>query len=135
MPRATWLQTNFNGGEWSPLMYGRVDIPKYKSALATCLNYVATLQGGLTRRPGTRFVSEVKDSSNPVRLVRFEFSTTQAYVLEFGQNYIRFYTNDGQLLSGGLPYEVATPYGAGELSDLSFAQSADVLYIANKLRP
>lgn len=135
MPRATWLQTNFNGGEWSPLMYGRADLADaYRKALATCLNYVPTMQGGLTRRPGTRFVAEVKDSSNPVRLVRFEFSTTQAYILEFGQNYIRFYANGGQLLSGGLPYEISTPYGAGELFDLSFAQSADVLYIANKLR-
>lgn len=132
MPRATWLQTNFNGGEWSPLMYGRVDIAKYKSALALCQNYVATLQGGLTRRPGSRFVAEVKNSANQVRLVRFEFSITQAYVLEFGPGYIRFYTNDGQLLSLGVPYEVATTYTAAELFELSFAQSADVLYIAHK---
>src|SRR6185436_2310569 len=135
MPRATWLQTNFNGGEWSPLMYGRVGIEQYKSALATCLNYVPTLQGGLTRRPGTRFVAEVKNSANAVRLVRFEFSITQAYILEFGPNYIRFYTNGGQLLSAGVQYEVATTYAADELSQLSFAQSADVLYIAHPAHP
>ena len=131
MPRATWIQNNFNGGEWSPLVYGRSDLAKYKNALATCVNYIPTVQGGLTRRPGTRFVSEVKDSTKKVRLQRFEFSTTQAYILEFGAGYIRFYTNEGQLLSGGSAYEVSTPYTEADLFQLNFAQSADVLYIAH----
>lgn len=131
MPRVTWTQNNFNAGEWSPLAYGRADIAKYKSALATCLNYVTTAQGGLTRRPGTKYVANVKTSTSAVRLVSFEFSVTQAYVLEFGPNYVRFYTNDGQLLNGGTPYEVATPYAAADLQNLQFAQSADTLYIAH----
>ena len=130
MPRATWIQQNFNAGEWSPTVYGRVGLDKYKNALATCLNYVPTVQGMLTRRPGTRYVANSK-GNNAVRFQRFEFSTTQAYVLEFGNNYIRFYTNDGQLLSGGVPYEVATTYTTGELFELNFTQSADVLYITH----
>lgn len=131
MPRATWTQNNFNAGEWSPLTYGRADLQKYKNALATCLNYIPTAQGGLTRRPGTKFIAAVKDSTAKVRLQPFEFSITQAYVLEFGNNYVRFYTNGGQLLSGGSPYEVSTPYATADLDDLSFVQSADVLYIAH----
>lgn len=131
MPRSTWTQNNFNGGEWSPLTYGRSDIAKYKNALATCLNYVPTAQGGLTRRPGTKYVAGVKNSANAVRLIPFEFSITQAYILEFGPSYVRFYTNDGQLLNAGTPYEVATPYGASDLQDLAFVQSADTLYIAH----
>lgn len=97
MPRATWTQNNFNGGEWSPLTYGRSDLDRYKNALATCLNYVPTTQGGLTRRPGTRFVAYTKQQQ-AVRLVSYEFSITQAYILEFGPGYIRFYTNEAQLL-------------------------------------
>jgi len=131
MPRATWTQNNFNAGEWSPLTYGRADLQKYKNALATCLNYIPTAQGGLTRRPGTKYIAEVKDSSAKVHLQPFEFSITQAYVLEFGNQYVRFYTNGGQLLSGGSPYEVATPYTTADLDNLSFVQSADVLYIAH----
>lgn len=130
MPRATWVQTNFNGGEWSPLASGRVDAPKYKGALATCLNYIPTSQGGLTRRPGTYYVANTKSNAT-VRLVPFEFSITQAYILEFGDFYVRFYTNDAQLLSGGSPYEVATPYAIADVWDLAFTQSADVLYIAH----
>ena len=135
MAKATWAQTNFNGGEWSPLAYGRVNLEKYRTALQTCENYVPTTQGMLTRRPGTRYVAAVKDSSAKCRLVRFEFSVTQAYVLEFGNNYIRFYTNGGQLLNLGVPYEVTSTYATADLFQLSFTQSADVLYITHPSYP
>lgn len=131
MARVSWLQTNFNGGEWSPLMYGRVDIAKYKNALAKLLNFIPTIQGSLTRRPGTPYVAEVKTSAKATRLYRFEFSITQAYILEFGDQYVRFYTNDGQLLNAGIPVEVSTPYLEADLFNLVFTQSADVLYITH----
>lgn len=116
MPRSTWTQTNFNGGEWTPLAHGRVDIPKYKNALDTCSNYIPTTQGGLTRRPGKRYVAEVKDSTKKARLQRFEFSISQAYNLEFGPGYVRFYTNDGQLQTSGVAaYNGATAYVPGDL--------------------
>ena len=135
MAQATWIQTNFNGGEWTPLAWGRADLPKYKNGLSVCQNFMPQQQGGLTRRPGTRAVSAVKDSSVSVRLQRFEFSMTQAYVLEFGHQYIRFYTGDGQLNNGGTIIEVATPYTAAEIWGLDFRQSADVLYIAHASHP
>lgn len=116
MPRATWVQSNFNGGEWSPLAYGRFDLAKFKNGLADCTNYLPMQQGGLARRPGTRFVAATKDTSYPVRLEKFEFSIAQAYVLEFGNLYIRFYTNDGQLQTSGVAaYNGATAYNPGDL--------------------
>ena len=66
-----------------------------------------------------------------VRLVRFEFSITQAYIIEFGNLYCRFYKDNGQITSGGSAVELATPYTEAQLFDLYFAQSADVLYIAH----
>lgn len=101
MPKASPLQSNFNGGEYSALVQGRVESDRYKIGLATCLNYIPTIQGGLPRRPGTQFVAEVKDSTKATRLVRFEFSTTQAYILEFGDLYIRFYRDNGQIVETG----------------------------------
>lgn len=97
MPKVSPIQSNFGAGEFSPLMYGRVDADRYKTGLATCLNYVPTVQGGLTRRPGSKYVSKVKTSSLSTRLHSFEFSTTQAYILEFGNQYIRFYKDNGQI--------------------------------------
>lgn len=98
MAKASPLQSNFNGGEFSPYLYGRVDADRYKTGLATCKNYIPTVQGGLIRRPGNAWVSEARYSNKAARLQRFEFSTTQAYQLEFGDSYVRFYRNDGQVL-------------------------------------
>jgi hypothetical protein len=135
MPRSTWVQNNFNSGEWSPWVSSRADLGKYKNALETCVNYLPTIQGALTRRPGSRYVAATKYANKETRLQRFEFSITQAYVLEFGDLYIRFFTNEGQLLDTGLPYEVVTPYLETEVFELNFTQSADVLYIAHPNHP
>ena len=131
MPRATAYQFSFNAGEWSPTVAGRIDLQKRRQAMAKMQNFVPLIQGAMTRRPGTYYVAAAKTNSANVRLKRFEFNTEQAYILEFGNGYVRFFTNQGQLLSGGSPYEVATPYTSSELADLSFTQSADVLYIAH----
>jgi len=106
MPKASVLQPNFNAGELSPLVYGRLDSPRYKQGLATCLNYIPTLQGPIVRRPGTKYVNNVKDSTKPPILVPFQFSETQAYILEFGDKYIRFYANGGQILATGTTWKV-----------------------------
>lgn len=132
MPKASPLQSNFNGGEVSPLFYGRVDNDRYKGAVAVCKNYIPVIQGGMLRRSGSRFVNEVKTSAKQTRLVRFEFSVTQAYMLEFGENYIRFYKDYGIILDPDdlpNPYEVETAYDEDQIFDLKFTQSADVLYI------
>lgn len=116
MAKATWIQTNFNGGEFSPLAYGRVDLPKYKAGLSLCQNYLSTQQGGLTRRGGTRFTALAGMQTAPPRLQHFEFSITQAYILEFGAGYINVYLNDGQLMAGSLTaYAAGTAYTVGSL--------------------
>lgn len=131
MPKVSTIQDAFNAGEFSPLMTARVRFEKYRNALATCLNAVPLVQGGVTRRSGTKYVAEVKDSSKATRLVQFEFSTTQAYILEFGDQYMRVYKDRGQVLSGMSAYEIVTPYLEADLFELKFAQSNDVLYVAH----
>lgn len=130
MPKVSPLQSNFNAGELSPLMAARSDVTKYKNGLEVCLNAYLLIQGGWKSRDGTKFVSEVKDSTKKTRVVRFEFSTTQAYIIEFGDLYCRFYMNHAQILSGPA-YEIFTPYLEADLFQLEFTQSADVLYIAH----
>jgi hypothetical protein len=135
MAKSTWTQSNFNGGEWSPLAYGRFDLAKFKNGLALCQNYIPTQQGGLTRRPGFAFVAQVKDSTYAPRLQAFEFSVTQAYILEIGNLYARIFANGQPLLNAGVPVEVVTPYLTSELWGMCFAQSADTLYIAHANHP
>jgi hypothetical protein len=130
--KASPLKDSFNAGEISPLMAARVRIDKYASALETCENMIPLVQGGVTRRPGTMHVHEVKDSSVFTRLVPFEFSVTQAYQIEFGNLYCRFYKDHGIIESSpGVIYEVVTTYTTAELADLKFTQSADILYITH----
>ncbi len=94
MPRVAPLQANFNKGEISPLVYGRVDIDPYKAALGRCYNGVPIVQGPWTRRPGTRFVNQQKDQSKVGRVVPFQFSVTQAYILLFEENVIRIFKDN-----------------------------------------
>lgn len=93
MPNSAPIQNNFNSGEFSGLMAGRVDFERYKTALKVCTNQLAFLQGGVTRRPPTYFCDEVKDSTKATRIVKFKYSTVSAFALEFGDQYIRFKKN------------------------------------------
>ena len=131
MARVAVQLTNFTGGELSPRLDGRNDLTKYSSGCKTLENMIVYPHGSAARRPGTQFVAEVKDSTKKTRLIPFEFSTTQTYMLEFGDQYIRFYKDNGVILSGGSPYEIVSPYLEAELFEIKFAQSADVMYICH----
>lgn len=144
MSKASPIIGNFNAGELSPMLDGRTDFNKYASGSSILENFVPTVQGPIVRRGGTRFVHEVKDSSKKVFLQLFEFSVDQAYILEFGNLYVRFYTWDavtkvrGILESSpGVPVEVVTPYTTADLFNadgtpkLGIEQSGDFLYIAH----
>ncbi len=96
MARVSSIVTNFRAGELSPRLEGRIDLQKYNEAAQTLQNMLVFPQGGTTRRPGTKFAGRSKDGGK-VRLINFEFSDEQAYVLEFGVNYIRFFKDGGIL--------------------------------------
>lgn len=133
MPNAAFPVTNFTAGELTPLLEARVDLAQYANGCRTVSNFLIHPQGGVYRRGGTQYISGVKTNSKKVRLVPFEFSVSQAYVLEFGENYIRFYANQGQVVSGSpsAAVELTTTYAESELFELQFAQSADILYITH----
>jgi hypothetical protein len=131
MPRTTLALTSFVSGEFSAKLDGRTDFAKYQTSCKTLENFLIHPQGAATRRVGTQFISEIKDSTKKTRLIPFEFSTTQTYILEFGNQYIRFYKDKGQILSGGSAYEISSPYLEAELFDIKFAQSADVMYLVH----
>lgn len=135
MPKASPIKTSFNAGEWSPKLEGRVDQEKYGSANTILENFIPQIHGGIEKRPGFRYVTSVKTSADDTVLIPFEFSTEQAYVLEFGDQYMRVFKDNGFVLSGGSPYEISTPFAAADVADIQFAQSADVLYLAHPSHP
>ncbi|UCH75185.1 MAG: hypothetical protein JSU82_04895 [Rhodospirillales bacterium] len=97
MIRTNLLRPSVNAGEFSPRMAARIDLRQYPFAAETLENLILLPQGGFMRRPGTRFVAEVRDSAAATRLLRFRFSTEQAYVIEAGENYFRFYKDQGRI--------------------------------------
>ena len=129
--RLTPIINSFAAGELSPRLMGRTDSPKYAAGCETMENFMALPHGGAKRRGGTRFINEVKNSAHTVRLIPFEYNVDQTYVLEFGNNYIRFYTNGGQVQSSGSTYEIATTYTHSQVNELQFAQNADVMWIVH----
>ncbi len=131
------IQTNFTAGELSPLLDLRVDFNKYQNGVKYLENYIVLPQGGVRRRPGTRFIAEVKDSTRATRLIPFEFSTEQAYIIEMGHRYFRFYMNAGQIMAPGtnIAYEIVTPYNEADIFDVKFAQNADVIYFVHPNYP
>ena len=131
MAKASIAQRSFNAGELSPQLKGRTDLEKYGNGCDEMINFLPQVHGPARKRPGTRFVKEVKNSSKFHRLISFEFSTEQAYILEFGDKTLRFYADGGIVLSSGVPYEISTPYDSDDLASLDVAQSADVVYIAH----
>lgn len=116
MSRIAPLQTSFNAGELSPYIAGRPDVAKYASGCDTMSGWLPMVEGPAITRPGTVFVSEVKDSTDRTWLVRFEFSSADSYMLEFGDGYIRFYYDHAQVVVGTLAaWATTTAYTAGDL--------------------
>lgn len=121
----TLNQPSFTGGEASPSLYGRVDLARYSTSLKLCENFIVLRQGGVTNRPGTEFMAPAKysgiaaGSTTGVRLIPFEFSSDQTYILEFGHLYVRFYRAGAQVtqVTEGFLFPVwaiGTTYAAGD---------------------
>jgi len=91
-------QPSFAAGELSPALHARVDLAKFKVGLKTCHNWLVHTEGGASNRPGFVFTGEAKDSDNPVRLIPLTFSTTQTYMLEFGELYMRVIKDGGYVV-------------------------------------
>ncbi len=133
------MQTNFTAGELDPLIRARNDLKSYGNALEKATNVVCQPQGGITRRPGTRYVTALANSGtesagNGSRLVAFEFSTSDSYMLCFTHNRMYVFKN-GALISNingtGNPYLVTT-VGSSVLNDMCWTQSADTLIVTQE---
>ena len=124
------IQPAFTGGEISSDVASRVDLDKYQVALLQAENAIIRPYGAVRKRPGMIYCGTTKYQDKKSMLVRFNFTTTISYLLEFGDKYIRVW-RDGTYLG----IELTSPYEAVDLSGLRFVQSVDVLYIASGKYP
>ncbi len=129
-------QFNFSRGEISPLLHAHVDLDMYRTALGVCENWLPLPHGVLTARPGTRFCGMTKYNDKKCRLERFVFARNDAYCLEIGHLYIRFWRDQGRILdSDDAIYEVTTPFTDAQVFDLSIKQNDNDLYFAHQDHP
>jgi len=85
------FQPSFSAGELAPAVRSRTDIAKHASGLSTCRNFIPKLEGGVSRRTGTRYLNTTKTQGDKVRLIPFPVSNKTGYHIEFGDQYCRFY--------------------------------------------
>jgi hypothetical protein len=121
MPRSTIIQTDFSGGELSPRLFGRVNLPQYQNAVEIMQNALPVVQGGCMRRYGTSYVQPTKNTLMAA-LIPFVVDIANAYMLEVGDFYIRVFKN-GAYLS----VEIPTPYAQSVVNALYYCQGADTM--------
>jgi hypothetical protein len=95
------VQANFSRGEITPFLHSAVDLEYYKSGLERCSNFIVLKYGGLRKRPGFKFVARARDQGKKSRLIPFQFSTEQTYVMEFSDGFIRPFVTAGIVTAGG----------------------------------
>ena len=128
MARFVSMQTNFTAGELDPLVRARVDIDSYKNALETAKNVICQPQGGVTRRPGTKFINELGGTpASGVRLVSFEFSVTDSYMLCFTNDTMYVYKDKALVHT-----ETSTGIVSAYLDTMCWTQSADTLIVVHQ---
>ena len=133
MPRLDLIQTNFTAGEFSPRLYGRVDIARYNNAVRKMENAYPLIFGGAKNRDGTLIVSNAKFDDSLTILVPFSYNALQTYILEFGHLYMRVYRNKAQVESSpGVAYEISTPFTSAMLRQMDFQQAADTMIIEHE---
>lgn len=126
-----WIrQTRFTGGELAPYLHGRSDLPLHSSGAAYLRNFIPLRQGPLVTRSGTVMVCRTYSYFEACRLVPYVFSDALAFVLQLEPGRLRVIYDGAQVESSpGVPVEVATVYGAGDLKQLQWAQQGDRLIL------
>ena len=139
MPRFVEFQTNFSTGELDPLLRSRVDLAAYNNALAKATNVLIQPQGGLRRRPGTKHILELPNTStesagNGVRLVPFQFSVDDSYMLCFTHQRMHI-IKDGAVVANingsGNNYLAVSSITSSIVDDMCWTQSADTLIVVH----
>lgn len=125
------IQGDFTAGELSPALTARVDLSKYGKGCQLLQNFLVQAHGGAVKRPGFELLGELGEDWTDAVLVPFVFNQEQAYCLVFGERKLLVAVHDGFVIDDdGQRYEAESPYTLEQAKNLSWVQSADVLFLA-----
>jgi len=128
---------NFAKGELSSRMEGRVDIQGYYNGCKIMKNCIMVAQGGAEKRPGTIYLDEVYSSgaiSTKAKLIPFEVSDTEVYILEVGHYATRIWDVYGKKLvqDSGSDLILDTPYPSKDVSSIQYATTEGQIFLAHQ---
>ena len=119
MTKVRRIQNSFIAGQLEPGMRMRSDIAAYKNGAETITNFRPLLHGGVSRRPGTKYLAKLDKKA---RYAKFVFSESQQYIVAFMASQVDVYGSDGirdQSLTSSVPYTEAQPHSHGRHSPSS----------------
>ena len=135
MSRIIQIQNDFTSGELDPKLRARTDISQYKSGLTTARNVSIQPQGGAKRRDGTKYVAALDSgAANAVRMVAFEFSVTDSYMLVFTPGKMYVFKNQAlvtNINSSGNDFLAVSALTAAIIPEMNWIQSADTVIVAH----
>ena len=122
MTRIRHTKTTFTAGEVSRSLLGRSDLRAYENGALTLRNVFIQPTGGVSRRAGMRYVDTAAGNG---RLIAFEFSTEQNYLLVLTDAQIDVYA------SGVKVATLSAPWSEAQIKDVAWTQSADTLLLVH----
>jgi hypothetical protein len=133
--RIMQFQTNFSVGELDPLIRARTDLAQYKNALEEATNVIIQPQGGFKRRDGMKFIYDFGSSFTDFKVIPFEFSVDDSYLLVFVTQ--RIYVFKGGVLQtningSGNDYITATDITTAMLDEINYTQAVDTLILCHE---
>ena len=133
--RIMQFQTNFSVGELDPLIRARTDLAQYKNALEEATNVIIQPQGGFKRRDGTQFIYDFGSSFTDFKVIPFEFSVDDSYLLVFVNQ--RIYVFKAGVLQtningSGNDYITATDITTAMLDEINYTQAVDTLILCHE---
>ena len=131
-------QNDFRYGELDKFIISKLDTQTTsqlyaRSGMAYLQNFFVNKYGTLSRRYGTKFVAEVKDSSKKTRLIPFSIGIQESYVIELGSGYIRIYSENGiEKDQSGNIIELSTQYAEDDIDTIyNWRKGGSILYIVH----
>ena len=132
--RLVRYQTNFSSGELDPLLRSRSDLAQYQNGMERAKNVIVQPQGGIRRRDGLSFLHDFTGFTE-FKLIPFEFSTTDSYLLVFVPD--RIYVFKAGVLQtningSGNDYIGSTGITSSMLDELNYTQAVDTLILCHE---
>jgi len=108
--------TNFTKGEISPELQARIDTSQYGAAARRVRNFIVQRYGGVSFRPGFRFVGEVDDVEKKLRYIPFQYNMEQAYIMALEDENMRLLTAGGFVIEQDLQITAITKAANGKIT-------------------